>query len=37
MIQNLVVNLYTAPGPVPFVQQATAGTDEGEADAENPE
>ena len=35
VIQNLVINLYAAPGPGPFVQQAPAGADEGEADAEN--
>ena len=34
-IHNLVVNLHTAPGPVPFVQQATAGAEEGDADVEN--
>ena len=35
VIQNLVINLYAGSGPVPFVQQATAATDEGEADTEN--
>ena len=35
VIQSLVINLYAAPGPGPFVQQAPAGADEGEADAEN--
>ena len=35
VIQSLVINLYAVPGPVPFVQQATAGAEEGDADAEN--
>ena len=35
VIQSLVINLYAAPGAVPFVQQATAGAEEGGADAEN--
>ena len=32
---NLVINLYAGPGAVPFLQQATDVTEEGDADAEN--
>ena len=35
VIQSLVINLYAAPEPVPFIQQTTAVTEEGDADTEN--
>ena len=35
VIQSLVINLYAVPGAVPFLQQATAGTEAGDTDAEN--
>ena len=34
-IHNLVINLYAVPGAVSFIQQATAVTEEGDADTEN--
>ena len=35
VIQSLVINLYAVPGAVLFLQQATAGTEASDTDAEN--